>query len=63
MVAMVGSERQQREHPVPCQKCGYRMRRGVLRPNVLTWNLSALCDKHQDDEFFKKIEEARNDFA
>lgn len=66
MIAFVGSSKQQREHAVPCSACGLRKNRAIPTPKTMTWNTSGLCDRHEaeaNDEFFKKIEEARNDFA
>lgn len=62
MLVQVGSTRKAREHPVACAECGYRQQGGKLIPVTITWNYSGLCDTHEGDQFFKKVEEARNDF-
>jgi len=38
---------QTREHTVPCQLCGVDRTATGVRPRTLTWNTSALCDRHE----------------
>lgn len=39
---------QAREKPVPCQRCGPVLVRGVPQPKTLTLNGNAVCDAHGD---------------
>ncbi len=39
------TEQQPRERAVPCQRCGVDSR--SRQPRTMTWNLSALCDRHE----------------
>jgi hypothetical protein len=40
-----------REHAVPCQACGVRLARGgKILPNTMTYNDSALCDRHEKEQ-------------
>lgn len=66
VISLRGTEHQPRERAVPCNRCGISIVHSVPRPNNMTWNLSGLCDKHEqekrDADIFTTVEEIRNDF-
>lgn len=44
---MTKSEHQPRDHSVPCQDCGLRLSGRRATPATMTFNNSALCDRHE----------------